>query len=104
MRAQVYNYTIRERSMEEKEEEDPPSLERAVLPPTPGDSAAEGTPAVQPLDYRPTTGPASVFERCKAGTAPVLPPAATRPVQPALPPVQPLPTFASTSKNQYLSS
>ena len=54
-------------------EGEPAATARAVLPPTPSGTTAEGPQAVQPLDHRPTTGQASVIERCKAGAAPVYP-------------------------------
>ena len=54
-------------------EGEPAATARAVLPPTPSGTTAEGPQAVQPLNHRPTTGQASVIERCKAGAAPVYP-------------------------------
>ena len=59
--------------MEEKEEENLAAPEQAVLPPTPSGTTAEATQPEQSVDYRPTTGPPSVIERCKVGTAPDVP-------------------------------
>ena len=54
-------------------EGEPAATDRAVLLPTPSGTTAEGPQAVQPLDHHPTTGQASVIDRCKAGAAPVYP-------------------------------
>ena len=51
----MYNYTIREGSMEEKEEENLAAPERAVLPPTPSGTTAKDTQAALPPSIRPTT-------------------------------------------------
>ena len=59
VRAQVYNYTIRERSMEEEEEENLPSPATPVLPPKYRPTTSR---AVQPVNHRPTTAQASVIE------------------------------------------
>ena len=51
-------------------EDNLPSPEGPIQPPM---YRPTTTRAVESLDYHPTTGPASVIERCKAGTTPVYP-------------------------------
>ena len=49
--------------------------------------------AEQPADYHPTTGPPSVIERCRAGTAADVQVITKRPVLPPRQPLQPLAPF-----------
>ena len=60
--------------------------------------------AEQPAGYRPTTGPPSVIERCKAGTTPDVPITTKRPVLSPRQPVQPLAPSTFTSRSQRLTS
>jgi hypothetical protein len=67
VRAQVYNYTIRERSMEEEEEENLPSPEIPVQPPN---YRSTGTTAQLPPNYRSTFCNRAVQDRYSPGCSP----------------------------------
>ena len=68
----MYNYTIRERSMEEKEEEEPHTPGRAVLPLASG-TTAEALQAVLPPGIRSTAAQPDK-SLCSHDPGPVLPP------------------------------
>ena len=55
MQAPRNDYTVREGSMEEKEEENLAAPERAVLPPTPRGTTVEATKAALPPDIGPSS-------------------------------------------------